>query len=170
MPIHPFILDQADINPESIRNILIVCSGNICRSPMADGYLQKRLDEIRNKNIRVMSVGTLGLFNQEASEHAQTVAKNHGFDLTLHRSFPAESSIIMEADLIFVMEQQHIAFLQSIAPEKSNRFFLLGAMIDNNQENEIDDPIKGSLEDYEIAFEKIRASIDALVSWLSKSA
>jgi len=166
MPCSSFALDRAGLDPAKIRNILILCSGNICRSPMAEGYLRLQLSRTRKKHVRALSAGTLGLINRDASEHAQTVATKNGFDLSQHRSFPAESSILLEADLILVMEEKHARFVHSELPEKSERVFLLGSLISCESEDEIDDPIGGTLEEYEAAFAKLKAGIDALINWL----
>jgi protein-tyrosine-phosphatase len=87
--------------------ILFVCSGNILRSPFAEGSLRKVLEDIGVRNVAVASAGTLGIGGSFADPAARTLALERGFDLNHHRSRALTVKDLARADVIVVMEQAH---------------------------------------------------------------
>jgi len=94
--------------------ILFVCSGNILRSPFAEGCLRKILDDIGVRNVEIASAGTLGIQGILADPAARTLAVEHGFDIQGHRSRGLTSRDLARADLIVVMEQAHKARIEEM--------------------------------------------------------
>lgn len=92
-------------------HLLYVCSGNICRSPMATG-MTKSYARLRNRQVEVRSAGTLQLFNQPASPHAVTVCKEIGVDISSHRSQGVTQELVSWADHILVMEFAHAHYIR----------------------------------------------------------
>jgi len=94
--------------------ILFVCSGNILRSPFAEGSLRKVLGDIGHANVSIASAGTLGLNGYLADPAARTLALERGFDLQGHRSRGLTTEDLVRADLIVVMEQMHKDFVAAL--------------------------------------------------------
>lgn len=129
-------------------NILFVCTGNTCRSPMAEGYL-------KSKNLKDINVWSRGLAadGSPVSEAAAEVMKEIGIDISAHISKPLSINDIESADKIICLSPSHKAFLENIVknPEK---LVLLG--------NGITDPYGGSLECYRLSLKNIISAIDAI--------
>ena len=100
-------------------NILFVCTGNICRSPMAEGILKKLVTEARLDGIRAASAGVCALPGNPASTLARKVAGENGVDISEHRARPVSSDIIDQSDLVLVMEPAHRKSLLASYPEGS---------------------------------------------------
>jgi len=127
--------------------ILCVCIGNICRSPSAERILQAKLP---NKNIT--SAGLGALVDHGIEQHAAQLLQDHGFNDQDHKARQVENQLIVNADLILVMEKKHQQRLMSQYPSASGKIMLLGKW--NNNE-EIPDPYKKSIEAFEHSFEQI---------------
>lgn len=83
-----------------MKNILVVCTGNICRSPTGEYLLKKEL----GSDFNVMSAGIGALVDNPAHEIAQKIAMQHGIDMSSHRARQINLDILKWADLILVME------------------------------------------------------------------
>lgn len=105
--------------------VLCLCSGNIARSPLAEGLLRKILSDIGVKTVIVSSAGTLGITGHPASADAVRIAKQRGFDLRGHRSRAVTSMIVRRADLIVVMERAHLRVVTEIDMSAVPRTHLL---------------------------------------------
>ena len=148
--------------------VLFVCTGNTCRSPMAQGILKKMLRDNRIQGVRVASAGTYGLHWACASPLALRVAGAYRVDLSLHRSRELGEEMIKKADLILVMSQQHLDHVRRNDPKAVGKTYLLKAFprrdAASNEDRKagvlsIKDPMGGSLEDYEKAFFEIKEEL-----------
>ena len=129
--------------------VLILCSGNIVRSALAEGFLRKILGDIGVKNVIVSSAGTLGITGQPASADAIRIAKQRGFDLKQHRSKALTDLLIRRADLIVVMERAHLRRVTEIDMSAVPRSHLLTeyeAGAEKASAFDIPDPIGGTPE------------------------
>ena len=133
--------------------ILVVCVGNICRSPTGE-YLLKSL--LPNKIIASAGVGAL--VGKPADKTALEVAKEHGVNMDQHVAQQLTSELCREFDLILVMEQGHINAVASIAPEARGKTMLLSQWLDKQ---DIPDPYRQSKEAFDYAYELIESSIEA---------
>jgi len=97
-------------------NIVFVCTGNICRSPMAEGLLQYKWHQTERDDIHVSSMGIYGLHDSPATEYAQAVCKKNGFDISFHRARSLVGEELLKADLILCMEPAHKKFVQVFFP------------------------------------------------------
>ena len=86
-----------------MKNILVVCTGNICRSPTGEYLLKKEL----GPDFNVMSAGLGALVDNPAHEISQKIALQHGIDMSAHRARQINLDILKWADLILVMENGH---------------------------------------------------------------
>jgi len=155
--------ETAELKPQ--ETVLFVCSGNICRSPFAEGYLRHRLGE--GTRLRVTSGGTLGIEGSPASPETLRIARESGFDLAQHRSRGLTLDRVDEADWILVMEAAHRRTLSARYPEDAHKIHLLSAyhpsVRDTDTIPDIFDPIGRPFEDFRQCFRLIRAAIDEFV-------
>ena len=139
------------------RNILVVCLGNVCRSPVAEFLFRRELGE---RDIRVSSAGLGALVGQPMDENAMALLKERGIDASEHRARQLEPSMLREADLILAMEQRHLNSVARLAPEASGKVFLFDKW---HAGGDVPDPYRRSQR----VFEQVHASIERGVgSWL----
>jgi len=114
---------------KSPRTILLVCTGNLCRSPMAAALLRRYLDEDdARRDWRVLSAGLWAEEGEPASTGAVMAMAERGIDLTGHRSRRLTRQMVEEADLILGMTPSHVEAMQQAFPEARERIHLLAAM------------------------------------------
>lgn len=108
-------------------NILFVCSGNTCRSAMAEGIAKKIIqsDPDRYRKIQVASAGTYTSDGQSASPLAQEVAGEHGIDLSRFASRQVTPDLLRAADVVLAMTGSHKKLLNTLAPEAMDKIYLL---------------------------------------------
>lgn len=135
-------------------SILVVCAGNICRSPTAEYVLKSKLV---GKNVAVSSAGLTALEGKPADATAKQVAAPHGITMDEHKGRQLTSSIVAQNSVILVMEQRHLTGLCSRYPEARGKTFLLGKWLGDK---EVPDPYRQSLE----AFEHVYTLIDSACS------
>ncbi|SCB96200.1 protein-tyrosine phosphatase [Kosakonia oryziphila] len=126
------------------NNILVVCVGNICRSPTAERLLKKY-----QPGLTVASAGLGALVGRGADANAVSVAADNQLSLEGHCARQVSSAMCRECDLILVMEKRHIASLCEIAPEMRGKVMLFGHW---DNEREIPDPYRKSREAFEAVY------------------
>lgn len=136
---------RVKIDPSLKFNLLFVCSGNSCRSPMAAGIIRTMLND---KFVEIKSAGTAAMDGLPASENAQTVVKEFGGDLSNHKTKYLTKELMDEADLILVMEFKHYESVLELAPEAAIKTFLLKEYKRRTKYNEVSDPVGKNLEAY----------------------
>ena len=131
-------------------NILIVCVGNVCRSPMAESLFRQRFDG-SDINISVSSAGLGALVGQGADEKAIDVMMEKGLDISAHCARQLSDELIKRNELILVMEHWQQKEIEGLFPYARGRVHLLGKWSDK----EVEDPYKKSKEAFIVAFEEI---------------
>ena len=119
-------------------SILVVCTGNICRSPIGERYLRNLLPDKK-----IDSAGTGALIEHAADNSAIKVAQIHGLSLEGHLSRQFTSSLGRQYDLILAMEKSHIEQIGHIAPEARGKTMLFGHWL---EQRDIPDPYRKSDE------------------------
>mgnify|MGYP002148773837 FL=1 len=107
------------------QRILVVCTGNICRSPMAEYLLRERLGQA-GKSAEIRSAGVGALVGEPADQEAIERMQGVGIDLSPHRAQQATVSLCRWAELVLVMEPHHREALGDIDPTVRGKTFLLG--------------------------------------------
>jgi protein-tyrosine-phosphatase len=126
--------------------ILMVCTGNLCRSPMAAGLLRQRLAEHGLDRHQVSSAGVWAVDGRPASENAITVMAERGIDITDHIAHTVNANDVAEADLILVMSQEHEQIIQNTWPQYSWKVTRISEMV--GKRKNVRDPYGGSIEEY----------------------
>jgi protein-tyrosine-phosphatase len=143
-----------------VRTILVVCTGNLCRSPMAAAFLQARLDQDRERqDWQVLSAGTWASEGRPASPYAIAEMMERGIDIGAHRSRNTEENLIREADLILVMTRNHAKALSAAFPDQSDKLYLLSDMV--RESYDISDPYGGTRFEYSYVAQELERLIDA---------
>ena len=132
--------------------VLLVCTGNTCRSPMAE-YMLRNLAEQAGDRLRVASAGTWPNVGQSAASEAIGLLREDGIDLCPHRSHMLTQQDVDSADLILVMERGHREDISQRFARTRDKLYLLSEMA--GQYSDIDDPHGGTLEDYAICKREI---------------
>ena len=127
-----------------IQRVLFVCTGNICRSPLAASLLERALRE-RGLEVEVTSAGTGAWDGAPASEGAYLVGLERGLDLSSHRARLLSRELVDEADLILTMARHHRARVDELGGE--GKVFVLGEYAGKGGD-EVSDPFGGDLAVY----------------------
>jgi protein-tyrosine phosphatase len=140
--------------------ILMVCTGNLCRSPMAAGLLHQRLArEGLDGQYTVRSAGTWALEDRPASEHAVEVMAARGVDISGHRAHGLTSADVAEADLILVMSREHEQMIANTWPQYRWKVHRLSEVA--GKRRDVEDPYGLPIEDY-------RACADVIEDYLER--
>ncbi len=139
-----------------ISKLLVVCIGNICRSPMAEAMFKVSLPECT-----VTSAGLGALVGKPADPHAVSVMKSRGMDITNHRAKQFESWMINAAEVILVMDAEQKRHIETRHPISRGKVFRLG----ESGKFDIADPYRQSLGEFERSAGLIAQGVEA---WSAK--
>jgi len=167
--LRPGVVSEQTLRRLSAMMILFVCTGNTCRSPMAEGLCRKILadrlgckpDELQDRGILVQSAGISAGMGSQASPEAVEVLGSQGIDLSAHESQPVTEQLIRHADVIWTMTRSHRQALVEQWPEAAARcaVFSLDA-------RDIADPIGGPVEYYRRCAEQIKGELQRRIAEL----
>jgi protein-tyrosine-phosphatase len=145
-----------------LKTLLFVCSGNTCRSPLAEGIAKQIFPETVLQNIDVSSAGTSAVNGLPASEMAINIARRNGIDLSLHRSRLLDRRLIENADLIIALTRRHREIIGTADPAALSYTYLLSDFC-GGVPGDIDDPMGFGFEAYQETFAAIKECIEAFV-------
>jgi protein-tyrosine phosphatase len=144
-------IPRSVVEEANVVTLLFVCTGNTCRSPMAEALARKLLadrlrvkeEDLSGRGFRVVSAGTAAGHGGAATEEAEQAVRKYGADLSRHESRPVTVAMVEEADRVYVMTPRHKGVLVEWMPEHDGKIQLL-----DPKGRPIDDPIGGSAEVY----------------------
>ncbi len=153
-----------------MKTVLFVCTGNICRSPMAEGLFRHATRG--RTECRVVSAGVGALEGQPPSAHAVRALKELGVDISQLRSRRLTSELVDEADYIFGMTHSHVDSVNLLFPQAAEKIFLLREFDEtlDEFEKDISDPIGGSYETYASCRDQIEQGIFAMLNFIEQTA
>ncbi|MFC7134048.1 MULTISPECIES: hypothetical protein [Salinibaculum] len=163
-PTHPALDEQraAESVGEADR-LLVLCWGNICRSPMAERYLRSALSETPAADLAVESAGLGEREGRPSPPLAVEAARRYGVDLSDHTSVCATESMVADSDCVLVMDYHNYHLLQSSHPSADAVFFL-SAFSPVREPMEIRDPAGGDRETFDSIYGTIAAALDRLAA------
>jgi protein arginine phosphatase len=140
--------------------ILLVCTGNTCRSPLAEVLLRRALKEEGVADAEVSSAGTGAFGGEPASEGSYLVALENGLDLASHRARAVTREMLADSDLVLAMGGSHLRKLETLGGRPNSH--LLGEYARTEGEVEVGDPVGGPMEGYRATYRQLEEMTKAV--------
>src|SRR5271170_686515 len=152
----------------ALKNILFVCTGNVCRSPMAEGLFRHAV--ANRPDIRVRSAGVSAFPGQPPSPHAVEVLAELRVDISKLRSLPLSEEMVRGASCIIAMTRSHMESIHYPFPEAAEKTFLLRGFEDYAPSLDVSEPIRLGREAYEVTRDIIRRALPGILKFIDSGA
>jgi len=147
----------------------MVCTGNVCRSPLAAAMLAERLRALGRTDVDVTSAGTAAAEGEPASEGSYLVALEHGLDLSAHQARLLTRELVEDAGLILCMSEHHVRRCEDLGG--AGRVHLLGGFAGRSGDDAIvEDPFGGDLREYRGTYDQLDALLGDVAARLTRDA
>jgi glycine hydroxymethyltransferase len=154
-----------------MKDIVFICTGNVCRSPMAEGFYRQMTES--DGSIRIGSAGISAFDGQLASDHSVTVMSDEGIDISDHVSRMLTPEIVDRASHIFAMTRSHRDAVQMMFPASREKVFVMREFLvgaDADFDLDVSDPIGGSLDEYMRTRNLIKEALDSVSEFVTQTA
>ena len=151
-----------------MKSVLFVCTGNICRSPIAEGFFRRLLGN--RKDIEVVSAGVHAVRGQPPSLYAVQVCAEEGADISSLRSQPVTAALVGRATHIFAMTGAHVETIQTLFPRSADKTFLLREFEEPGTTvwRDVPDPIGLGREVYEDCARIIKNALPSVLAFVEQ--
>ncbi len=152
-----------------MKTVLFVCTGNICRSPMAEGLFRHAVKG--RGEYRVFSAGVGAVDGLPPSENSVRALREIGLEISHQRSRMLTPELVRQADYIFGMTHSHVDAILLLFPQAAEKTFLLREFDEtlDSFENDIPDPIGGSLEVYQNCRDQVEQGIASMLKFIEQT-
>lgn len=159
--------EKAENNSEEeFKTILFICTGNTCRSPMAEGIFNAEAEK-EGIPFRASSAGTYAYNNLPVSENSEKAMREIGLDISKHKSRQITRTMLSQADLILTMTEEHTEFLNTVASEHSKKIMTVAKYID--LDISVEDPYGNNLDEYIRCRNQLQKIIKLIIMKLKKN-
>ena len=149
-----------------MKEIVFVCTGNTCRSPMAEGLLREALPAQWGGKVTVSSAGTHAWNGQPAASLSVMVLREKGIDISGHSARLITPDIINKASLVVALAAGHRELMKATVPGAGEWMILLGELDPERENADVEDPIGGDIDDYRRARDDIAGLIGFLLEYI----
>jgi tRNA threonylcarbamoyl adenosine modification protein (Sua5/YciO/YrdC/YwlC family) len=169
--LRPGVVSEQDVTKVFIKKrVLFVCTGNSCRSPMAQFLLRKYLQQqmlLSEDRYEVFSAGTAAFDGSVAAPHVVSILKEtEEVDARGFRAKKLDKYMLLASDLIFTMEDRQSDYVRQLVPSTEGRIFNLKKFLPPELEKDIPDPIGKEFGVYEEVYTLIKKAVLELINWL----
>lgn len=146
-----------------MKSVLFVCSGNTCRSPMAEGLFNHAAERAGLK-WRASSAGLFVMPGSQVSENSVAALSEQGIDISAHKPAQLTPELVDSADLVLTMSDTHRRIIAGMISGAADKVFTLGVYAGTAEE--ISDPFGGDKERYRNCMHEIKRCVDAVIERL----